>query len=458
MAPRTDLATDPGATEALAEQYRDLRYEELPADVVWLAKQCLIDWLGVTLAGCREPVSAILAAELLDQGANPQATIIGRTPRVSAHQAAMANGTAAHALDYDDVLETMLGHPSAPIYAAVLALGEAEGRSGRDCLTAFVAGVEIASRLGRLVTPSHYELGFHTTGTIGTLGAAAACAHLLGLDPDEWRAALGIAATQAAGLKAVFGTMSKPFHAGKAAANGLLAASLARRGMTSSPGIIEAERGFASTMSAGLPRHSLASRGSTFDIRGMLFKYHASCYHTHSAIEGALAMRDQGVDPISVERIELRIKPGLLGTCAIPEPTTGLEGKFSLRFATALALITGDASEASFTDGMVTRPDLIELRDRVELVVDETLTDEFAIPMTTHTRSGRHLSVCVNVGVPAPTVELGRQSIRLESKFRSLSTPTIGHHQSGRILEMVANLETADSIDCLFEALRLPVR
>ena len=171
---RTDPVPDPGATEAIAERYRDLRYEDLPADVVLLAKQCLIDWLGVSLAGCREPVSAILATEMLDQGAHPQATIIGRSPRVSAYQAAMANGTAAHALDYDDVLETMLGHPSAPIYAAVLALGEAERRSGRACLTAFVAGVEIASRPGRLVTPSHYELGFHTTGTIGTLGAAGA--------------------------------------------------------------------------------------------------------------------------------------------------------------------------------------------------------------------------------------------------------------------------------------------
>ncbi len=456
---RTDPVPDPGATEAIAERYRDLRYEDLPADVVLLAKQCLIDWLGVSLAGCREPVSAILATEMLDQGAHPQATIIGRSPRVSAYQAAMANGTAAHALDYDDVLETMLGHPSAPIYAAVLALGEAERRSGRACLTAFVAGVEIASRLGRLVTPSHYELGFHTTGTIGTLGAAGACAHLLGLDAHAWRTALGIAGTQAAGLKAVFGTMSKPFHAGKAAANGLLAASLARRGMTSSPGIIEAERGFASTMSAGLPPHSLAEcRGGTFDIRGMLFKHHASCYHTHSAIEGALALRDQGLDPAAVERVELRIKPGLLGTCAIPEPTTGLEGKFSLRFTTALALITGDASEASFTDVMVARPDLMGLRDRVELVVDESLTDEFAIPMTTRTRAGRELTVCVNAGVPARTAELERQSLRLESKFRSLATPAIGHHQSARILEIVANLESADSVDCLFEALRLPAQ
>jgi 2-methylcitrate dehydratase PrpD len=206
-------------------------------------------------------------------------------------------------------------------------------------------------------------------------------------------------------------------------------------------------------MSAGPPLHFLADRGSTFDIRAMLFKYHASCYHTHSAIEGALALRDQGVDPASVERIELRIKPGLLGTCAIPEPTTGLEGKFSLRFATALAFITGEASEASFTDGMVTRPDLIELRDRVELVVDDTLTEEFAIPMTTYTREGRDLTVCVNVGVPALTTELERQSTRLESKFRSLGPPTISDQQTGRILEIVANLETADSIDCLFDAL-----
>jgi 2-methylcitrate dehydratase PrpD len=435
-----------GLTATLAQRCRALSYDQLPADVVAVAKQCLIDWLGVTFAGYTEPVAQIIRAEMTAQGGNPQAAVVGSRARMSAYQAAVVNGTTAHALDYDDVLESMLGHPSAPIYAAVLALAEAEQRSGRDCLTAFVAGVEAASALGRLTSPSHYERGFHTTGTIGSLGAAAACAHLLGLDGPAWRTALGIGATQAAGLKAVFGTMSKPFHAGKAAGHGVLAASLARRGMSSSLEIIEAPRGFATTMSRGPDHAVLADWASSFDTRDVLFKYHASCYHTHSAIEGMLSLREAGLDPAAVEHVELRVKPGLLGTCAIPEPVTGLEGKFSLRFVTALALITGEASEQCFTDEMVARPDVVALRDRVELVVDESLTDEFAIPLTVTTGAGAGLTACVNVGRPAGGEALERQGRRLAAKFRSLAAPRVGPSTCEQILETVANLEAPGSI------------
>jgi 2-methylcitrate dehydratase PrpD len=450
MTRQMHLTVDPGMTATLAERSAGLRYEALPADVITVAKQCLLDWLAVTFAGCTEPVAQIVHSEMASQGGNPQAAIVGSSDRMSAYQAAVVNGTAAHALDYDDVLETMLGHPSAPIYAAVLSLAEAEELSGQDCLAAFVAGVETASALGRLTSPSHYEMGFHTTGTIGSVGAAAACAHLLNLDPQAARTALGIAATQAAGLKAVFGTMSKPFHAGKAAGNGVLAASLTRRGMSSSQEIIEAPRGFATTMSKGLRPDVIADWQPTwFDTRGVLFKYHASCYHTHSAIEGALSLRNAGLDSSAVERVELRVKPGLLGTCAIPEPVSGLEGKFSLRFATALALITGDASENRFTDEMVARPDMVALRDRVALVIDETLTDEFAIPLTVTTFGGAVLSACINVGVPAADDALATQGRRLETKFLSLAVPRIGERRAQQILEAVANLEQAHSISGL---------
>jgi 2-methylcitrate dehydratase PrpD len=435
----------PGLTAVIWRRCAELSYEQLPADVIMVAKQCLIDWLGVTMAGYQEPVAQIIRAEMAAQGGNPQAAVVGGPARMSAYQAAVVNGTTAHALDYDDVLESMLGHPSAPIYAAVLALAEAGQRSGRECLTAFVAGVEAASALGRLTSPSHYQRGFHTTGTIGSVGAAAACARLLGLDGAAGRTALGIGATQAAGLKAVFGTMSKPFHAGKAAGNGVLAASLAQRGMSSSPQIIEAYRGFAPTMSDGPYEAALDGWASAFDIRDILFKYHASCYHTHSAIEGMLSLRGGGLDPASVEHIELRVTPTLLGTCAIPEPATGLEGKFSLRFAAALALADGEASERCFTDAMVARPDLIALRDRVELIVDDTLTEEFATQVSVTTGQGARLIACVNVGLPAPGDGLGRQGERLAAKFRVLAGPRAGAAGCEEILDTVANLEAPGS-------------
>jgi 2-methylcitrate dehydratase PrpD len=440
------MAEAPGLTETLWQRCAALSYQQLPADVITVAKQCLLDWLGVTLAGYTEPAARIIRAEMTAQGGHPQAAVVGGPARMSAYQAAIVNGTTAHALDYDDVLESMLGHPSAPIYAAVLALAEAGQRSGRDCLTAFVAGVETASALGRLTSPSHYQRGFHTTGTIGSVGAAAACAHLLGLDEQAGRTALGIGATQAAGLKAVFGTMSKPFHAGKAAGNGVLAASLAQRGMSSSPQIVEAYRGFATTMSEGPHEAALDGWSESFDIRNVLFKYHASCYHTHSAIEGMLSLRDAGLDPASVEHVELRVTPTLLGTCAIPEPVTGLEGKFSLRFAAALALTDGQASEQCFTDETVARPDLVALRDRIELTVDDTLTEEFATQVTVTTDRGPDLKACVNVGLPAPASGLDRQAQRLESKFRSLAAPRLGESACDELLDTVTNLEAPGSL------------
>lgn len=440
-------ARAPGLTATIWRRCAALRYGDLPADVITVAKQCLIDWLGVTLAGYGEPVAQIIRAEMSAQGGSPQAAVIGGPDRMSAYQAAIVNGTTAHALDYDDVLESMLGHPSAPVYAAVLALAEAEQRSGRDCLTAFVAGVEVASALGRLTSPSHYQRGFHTTGTIASAGAAAACARLLGLDERAGRTALGIGATQAAGLKAVFGTMSKPFHAGKAAGNGVLAACLARRGMSSSPQIIEAGRGFATTMSDGPCEAALDGWADSFDIRNVLFKYHASCYHTHSAIEGMLSLRDAGLAPAAVQHVELRVTPTLLGTCAIPEPVTGLEGKFSLRFAAALALADGEASEQCFTDEAVARPDLVALRDRIDLVVDDTLTEEFATEVTvTTTGRGAPLRACVNVGLPAAAGGLGRQGERLAAKFRSLAAPRTGAAACEEILDTVANLEAPGSL------------
>jgi 2-methylcitrate dehydratase PrpD len=218
-----------GLTAWVVDRVRLREFDDLPDDVVELARQCTLDWLAVTLAGSGEPVSRLVAAEVLDQGGAPQASLIGRPERVAAAHAALANGTAGHALDYDDVAGTFLGHPSAPVLPALLALAERGERSGRDVVAAFVAGFEAESLLGRTIVPGHYERGWHTTATLGTFGAAAACAHLLGLDEVRWAHAFGLAATQAGGLKASFGTMGKPFHAGRAAQAGLLAATLARR-------------------------------------------------------------------------------------------------------------------------------------------------------------------------------------------------------------------------------------
>src|ERR1700751_4784067 len=262
------------------------RYDDLPAPVRELARQCVLDYLGVALAGAQDLLVQSLLDEMAGAGGSTQASIIGHSVRLPMLSAAMVNGSAAHALDYDDVNMAMPGNPSVSILPGLLALAEFKCSSGREVVTAFVAGYETACRVGAALQPGHYNLGFHSTGTVGCFGAAAACARLLGLDAEATAAALGIAGTQAAGLKSQFGTMCKPFHAGKAAQSGLLAARLAARGVFSRPGLVECEQGFALTHGPDFrPEAALAEPPGGFYIFANLFKYHAACYLTHGPIE-----------------------------------------------------------------------------------------------------------------------------------------------------------------------------
>jgi 2-methylcitrate dehydratase PrpD len=440
-------ANPPPVTRLLAERAARIDFAMLPGDVVTRAKQCLLDWLGVTLAGSGQPLTGILRGLVLEEGGTGQATLIGAGERVTASQAALVNGAASHALDYDDVHNQMSGHPTVPVLPAVLALGELRQASGREALAAFVAGFETECRLGELVMPGHYAVGWHATATLGTFGAAAASAHLLGLPVERWQHALGIAATQAAGLKSMFGTMCKPFHAGRAASNGLLAATLAARGFTSHPQAIETAQGFAATQTTTFrPERAATWSEDDWAIRGVLFKYHAACFGTHPTIEAMLRLREAGLAPGDVESVELRVPPALLGMCNIPEPATALEGKFSLRFTAALALAEGDASERAFSDSRVAEPHLVALRDRV------TVSPDPAVPggqteVVVRQRSGGELRERADVNVPE--ADLDRQWQRLEAKFRSLAEPVIGAQRAREVIERVRELDREQTLDGL---------
>ena len=335
-----------------------------------LARQCVLDYVACTLAGSKEDLTGILLAEMEEAGGAPLATVIGHGARLPVLSAALVNGAASHALDFDDVNLSMTGHPSVVLLSALLALAEERGSSGRDVMTAFVAGYELQCRLGLLLAPGHYNvLGFHATGTLGSFGAAAACAHLLQLDAGQFATALGIAGTQAAGLKSMFGTMCKPLHAGKAAYHGLLAARLARRGFTSRPDVVECPQGFARTHSPDFhPAKALGEPPGGFHIRNNLFKYHAACYMTHAPIEAARRLREQhGLTPGDIAQIRLRLDETCDRVCNIPAPRTGLEAKFSLRLTTAMALAGVDTGGlGSYSEETAADPTLIALRDKVE--------------------------------------------------------------------------------------------
>lgn len=441
-------------TRQLVRAARAIHFEDLPPDVVLLARQCLLDWTGVALAGAGEELARMLREHALFEGGNPQATLIGSGDRVSLPQAALVNGAASHALDFDDVQMDMSGHPSVPVLPALLALAEQRGASGRAFITAFVAGFEMECRIGSYVMPGHYDRGFHATGTLGTFGAAAACAHLLGLDEDQWLYAMGIAGAQAAGLKSMFGTMCKPLHAGKAAANGQLAALLAHRGFTSSTSVLETLQGFAATQTpASNPVRALAGLGEDFAIRRVLFKYHAACYGTHETIEGVLRLKERhGLAADDVESIHLEVPAGNLKMCNIQQPVTALEGKFSLRFTAALALSGGATTEEGFTDAAVSEPALVALRDRVS--VEAAASGQRGTAVRVRTRDGRAFEDRVNLESPA--TDLDRQGQRLEAKFQSLALPVLGAIGANEVSAFIAELEHATDMALLMELCAAP--
>lgn len=435
----------PSVTRQLAEAAGAISFDDIPPDAVFLAKQCLLDWLGCAIAGSREPLTVILRDGALGEGGNPQATLIGSGERVSAMQAALVNGAASHALDYDDVHLGMSGHPTVPVMPAALALAEHRGASGRELLAAFIAGFEMECRLGALVMPGHYAAGWHATGTLGTFGAAAACCHLLGLPLEQWQQALGVAGAQAAGLKSMFGTMCKPLHAGKAAANGLLAARLAAAGFTSNTEVLDTPQGFTATQTTTAhPERALEGLGETLAIRGVLFKYHAACYGTHETIEGVLRLKQRhNLGPGDVRSITLTVPPGNLAMCNIAEPQTALEGKFSMRFTAALALAGDNTTDQAFTDESVANPELTMVRDCV-VVQPADGRGAAGTEVRMSLADGRELTEHVNLETPASDLDLQWQ--RLERKFLGLASPIVGADRAALLVEAVRGIDSAHSV------------
>ena len=443
-----------GLTRKIAENSASLTFDALPVDVVSIAKCCLIDWLGVTLAGAEDELSQILRAEAAEEGGAPRATVIGGGMKTSLLQAAMLNGTASHALDYDDVNLTMPGHPTVPVVPALLALAERDGYDGKAFITAFIAGVEAECRIGALMGESHYQKGWHTTGTVGTFGAAAGAAHMLGMDVDSCVTAYGIAGTQAAGLKSNFGTMCKPLHAGKASANGLSAALLAKRGFTSNPEILECVQGFGDTQTENFqPDLALDGLGESFHARGILFKYHAACYGTHAAIEAAQQIREQhNLTADRIDKIEVRVPESYQKMCNIQNPTTGLEGKFSLRFTTAMALAGENTGKiANYNAEMCQDETIVNLRDKTN-VVPESKWEHANSEVIVSTGDGLVLRQAADASIPE--ADQDRQWFRLSSKFRDMAEPLIGADKTEAVVAAVESLETQPSLAPVAELCR----
>ena len=423
---------------SLAARWAGLTPSDVPDDASVVARQCILDWFGCTLAGSREPLSRILADEVVGREPGGPCTVVGTGSSASARTAALVNGAAGHALDFDDTHTMLSGHPTAPVLPAVLALAEELDASGAAVQIALVVGIEVECRVGALLAPGHYRAGWHATGTVGTIGAAAGCAHLLGLDAGRTAHALALAATQAAGLKASFGTMAKPLHAGKAASDGLLAARLAAAGFTGNPAVLEAPQGLGAAAGGTVPDASRLDRlDGRWAIRETLFKHHAACYLTHASINAALDLAGQ-VPPDGVEAVEVHVSPDSLQVCDIAEPVSGLEGKFSLRATTAMALLGDDTTDmAAYSDERMGARELVALRDRVRVVPEEGRvgTRSKVVVVTT---AGERLEAEDDTGRPA--TDLALQQERLSAKFLGLATPVLGAQRATALRDAVASI------------------
>lgn len=437
-APTRALAGWIASTPAGAVDDRALRW----------ARHCLMDWIGVTVAGARDPLVAILLEEALADGGTGDIPVVGRNASLRPSDAVLVNGAAGHALDFDDVNRTMHGHPTVAVLPAVLTAAAVEGRTLEDALRSFVIGYEVACRVGDMTGDGHYDAGWHATATVGTFGAAAGVCHLLGLDADRTAHALGIATTLASGLKSQFGTMGKPLHAGRAAQSGTKAARWAARGFVSRQDGLECVQGFWETQGPdAAPYDMRRAPGERFLIETNLFKFHAACYMTHSAIEANRTLRDRhGFEPADVRKVRLKVSDASLRMCNIPEPKTGLQVKFSLRHTAALALAGRNTGAVdTFTDAVANDPRLIELRRLVE--VEPVKIDRDArsrAEVTIELADGRVLHEAHDVGVPATDLEA--QETKLSEKFATLVVPLLGAERAEAV--RTAALTGTDTAPC----------
>ncbi|MDR7484634.1 MAG: MmgE/PrpD family protein [Armatimonadota bacterium] len=369
-----------GVTEQIARFIVEAR--EIPDQVRALATHHLVDGIAVILAGATEECGAMVRAHLGEVGGRPQATVLGTPLRAPLQLAAWANGTAGHAMDYDDTqlatdprnIYGLLTHPTVPTLAGALAAAEDVDASGADLLDAYIIGVEVACRIADAVDPRHYRDGFHSTGTMGVFGAAAAAARLYRCNLDQTLRALGLAASMSAGLRENFGTMTKPFHAGRAAENGLLAVLLARRGWTAARNILEAGRGFYRAAAGGYDPakiEGMLGRPYFFIAPGISIKPYPSGSLSHPAQDVLLDLvRQHDIRPEQVERIDVGVHSHVPNALIHTRPTTALEGKFSLQFQMAIGVLDRAAGLPQFTDAKVRDPRTRMLMERVHVHVD----------------------------------------------------------------------------------------
>jgi 2-methylcitrate dehydratase PrpD len=415
----------------------------IPDSARRIATFSLFDWMVVTRAGRNEPVSRIVLSFVAEEGGKAVASVVGSSVLLPARAAALANGSISHALDYDDTHFAYIGHPSVAVAPAALAAAEQVNASAAALRDAYLLGAEASCRIGMVLGRAHYQRGFHQTATSGAFGATIAAGRLLGLTPTEMRQALNVVSTRASGLKSQFGTMGKPFNAGIAAANGIEAASLAKRGFVSCDDGLTGEQGFVDTHSDQPDRETPWQNPPprTFIFEDIKYKLHACCHGTHAMIEALLAAQQRhDFAARAVTRVEVRTHPRWLRVCDIKKPRTGLEAKFSYVLLASMVLEGLDtSSEKTFNDALCANPALERLAARVVVSGDDRLSETEA-RVSLECGSDERFVTSHDLAARMPEEVIER---KLRAKARGL----LGEMEAESLWAAVSNLDASSARD-----------
>ena len=450
-------------TKKIAEYVVNTNLEDFPPEAISAAKAAIIDCLGCALAGSKEPLTDILVNYLTDLGGKPTSTVIGRGFKTSAPEAGLINGAMSHALDYDDITFITKTHPSAVLIPAALPVAEEVGASGRDLLLAYLVGFEISCAVGDAISPAYYDdLGWHPTGPLGALGAAAAASRLLGLDAEQTAMAISLGASQSSGLRQNFGTMTKPFHAGHACKSGITAAKLVRGGFTAATDALEGRFGFMRAFSGGAdydPEKAAASLGSRcFMVEsGVEIKKYPCCGSAHLALDATAKLQQrETLDAADIERIEVRVDFDPPRSLIHSRPKEGLEGKFSMQYCLAAELLDGRVGMSSFTDEQVMRPEAQELIPKIEMkripgYEGQTSWTEAYNEVEIHLKDGRVLTERADRHTTGAL--RGATIDEVRTKFKDCAAVALTDENAAATLEMLDNLEDLGPVGPLADLL-----
>lgn len=449
-----------GLTEQVAQFVATVRFEDFTPKAVLAARHGIIDCVACALAGAKEPLTDILVGFAQENGGGNAATIIGRGMKSSVPMAALVNGAMGHALDYDDITRVLKGHPSVVCLPPALAIGEASGASGRDVMLAYMIAFEVGSAIGAGMGVDYGDdLGWHPTAPLGTLAAAAAASRLLGLDPQQTAMALSLAASHACGLRENFGTMTKPFHAGNASRGGVTSAMLVKRGYTAATTGLEGRFGFMHAFSGGRgenPEAALERLGKRFFLEqpGVQIKKYPCCGSTHTPLDAFFELRKtHRIDPAQVEAVEVLVDFDPPRSLIHADPHTALEGKFSLQYCLAAALVDGKVGLAQFeTDALVMRPEIRKLIPKITMQrhpgqQGKPSWIEAYNEVHIRLKDGSVLKQRADRDLTGPVVGVTPEG--MDMKFRDCAAISLPKARAEEALEILHNLEKQPDIGAL---------